>query len=121
MPVRDIRLKAFNLRIEILHVPLKVGEKKTPALDSTVPPPPEQVLLAGAFPHRIKPDEVFWEVEENDQDGRHLAVQLAKAEAMDKWDCFIEAAGHPHIDAAMVRIYTQDMDGLGKGGIDIFE
>eukprot|EP00401_Gymnodinium_catenatum_P077116 CAMPEP_0117506296 /NCGR_PEP_ID=MMETSP0784-20121206/25835_1 /TAXON_ID=39447 /ORGANISM="" /LENGTH=338 /DNA_ID=CAMNT_0005301765 /DNA_START=90 /DNA_END=1106 /DNA_ORIENTATION=- len=117
---RDIRFKATSSRLEILYVPWKPGATKA---SNAVEDPlnPEQVLLAGPFPMRAKADEVFWEIEETSEDGRHINVQIMKAQAMDKWPCAIEGEGHPHIDVRHVRIFTQEMDALGPGGIDILE
>lgn len=64
---------------------------------------------------------MFWEIEESERDGRHIALQIAKAEAMDKWPCLIEGADHPCIDVRLVKIFTKELESIKKGGIDIFE
>lgn len=119
-PGRDIQVKVTPTRIEILHAPCSRRPEPARGVEAS-PPPPEQVLLSGCFPKRVKVDEVFWEVEESEQDGRHVALQMAKAEEMDKWPCLVEGDQHPRIDVRLVRIYTKDMEALGRGGIDIFE
>lgn len=114
---RDIKFTHTPSRIEILHVPRPPGVKTNAPVETT----PQQVILAGRFPKKVRQDEVFWDIEETDQDGRHISIQMTKAEGMDKWPCLIEEEGHPRIDERLVRIYTQEMDRLGPGGIDIFE
>lgn len=103
---KDISFKAMPHRIQILHA---AGKGAAAALEG-------KEFLAGNFPKRIKADEVLWEIEENEADGRHLAVQLQKAEKMDKWRCFVEGNQHPCIDVRLVQLYTKEM-----AGIDIWE
>jgi len=117
-PGRNIKFKSTSNRLEILHVPTPPGAKAAAAIDE---PPPEQVLLAGRYPKKVKADEVFWDIDDYEPYGRHIDVKMTKFEAMDKWNCLLEEDGNPRIDERLVKIYTQEMDGLGKGGIDIFE
>eukprot|EP00927_Polykrikos_kofoidii_P033995 TRINITY_DN2883_c0_g1_i3.p1 TRINITY_DN2883_c0_g1~~TRINITY_DN2883_c0_g1_i3.p1 ORF type:complete len:365 (-),score=45.20 TRINITY_DN2883_c0_g1_i3:68-1162(-) len=118
---RDINVKVTPQRIEILHSP-GAGRPVRVADGLAAPPPlPDHVLLAGSFPKRVKVDEVLWDVEEDEGDGRHIALQMMKVEEMDKWDCFVEGDAHPRIDVATVRIFTKDMEALGPRGIDILE
>eukprot|EP00929_Paragymnodinium_shiwhaense_P066858 TRINITY_DN33592_c0_g1_i1.p1 TRINITY_DN33592_c0_g1~~TRINITY_DN33592_c0_g1_i1.p1 ORF type:complete len:352 (-),score=85.46 TRINITY_DN33592_c0_g1_i1:500-1555(-) len=119
-PGREIQFKVTASRIEVLHAP-RPAKAAGDASATEVAHTPEQVLLAGPFPKKVKVDEVFWDIDETEKDGRHIAVTMRKFQDMEKWDCLIDAEGHRKIDARLVRIYTKAMDGLGKGGIDIFE
>eukprot|EP00448_Togula_jolla_P017013 CAMPEP_0170581424 /NCGR_PEP_ID=MMETSP0224-20130122/7030_1 /TAXON_ID=285029 /ORGANISM="Togula jolla, Strain CCCM 725" /LENGTH=356 /DNA_ID=CAMNT_0010904555 /DNA_START=31 /DNA_END=1101 /DNA_ORIENTATION=+ len=100
---KDIKVKVTPSRLEVLYV----GQQTD-----------GEVLLAGPFPKRVKADEVFWEIETSDADGRHLSLQVTKAEQMEKWPCLIQGADHPCIDVRLVRLFTQ---GLDAAGVDIFD
>mmetsp|Transcript_116837 Transcript_116837/g.342133 ORF Transcript_116837/g.342133 Transcript_116837/m.342133 type:complete len:346 (-) Transcript_116837:90-1127(-) len=103
---RDIKFKALSSRLDIR---CKVPEGES------------DELLVGPLHKRIKADEVTWEIEESAEHGRHLSVQLMKAEHMEKWPCLIEAAGHPRIDTRLVRLLGKGAGVAGLGGMDIFE
>lgn len=103
---RDIKFKALSTRLEIR---------------CTVPEGQPDELLVGPLHKRIKADEATWEIDENKEDGRHIVVQLTKADNMDKWPCLIDADGHPRIDTRLVRLFTKGMGMGGLGGMDIFE
>lgn len=102
LKAKDISFKAMPSRLEIR---LKGA------------PPASDALLVGRLPKKIKADEASWFIDDNGEDGRHLSVQMTKAEAMEKWPCLIEADGHPHIDTRMVRLFPNGL----TGGMDIFE
>lgn len=81
-------------------------------------------LLVGLFPKKIKADDVEWQIEDSDEHGRHIAVQLVKAEAMAKWPCLVELPGHPRIDTSYLRFYTKGLQlggGGPFGGLDLYE
>lgn len=102
---RDIRLKCTGLRLEVHLSEEAAGAGK----------PTE--LLCGPLFRRVKPDETFWTVEEDPKVGRHLQIQMVKAEGLTKWECLIEADGHPRIDTQYVRFWTGDgLTGLGGLG-----
>merc|ERR1711933_570919 len=103
-----IRFKAMPTRIEIQCVSVPGGGDASGLED----------LLVGPFPKKIKAGDVTWEIEEQDDGSRCIAAQFLKAESMEKWPCFIEGDGHPIIDTRLVKLFTQ---GLGMGGMDIFE
>jgi len=108
---KELKVKVTPHRLEIMHMNGK--------LDSEPGKQQEQELLVGTFPKKIKADEIFWEIETDKEMGRHLAVQLMKAEKMEKWPCLIEAEGHSHIDTRLVRLFAE---GIGPGtGLDIME
>lgn len=114
---RDIRFKATTTRVEILHVPKGSAASNAAASGAAAEAPaPESVLLAGAFPKKVKTDDVFWEIEVNELEGRHISVQMAKAEATDKWPCLVEGDAHPHIDVHLLKTFTEGLDGLGGDG-----
>jgi len=70
-------------------------------------------VLVGSLWKRVKPDEVFWTIEDKDAKyGRHLSVQLVKAEVLEKWPCLIDAIGHPRIDARLIRFFTGELEGI---------
>jgi len=76
----------------------------------------------GPLAKKVKVSDVFWTIDEDDKLGRIISVQFAKAEAYEKWPCFIEADGHTRVDVRLVRFFTADMGmGLGAGGLDIWE
>lgn len=101
---KDIRFKVTASRLEVRFVQAASGDPVD--------------LLVGPWPKRIKADDTTWFIEESEKEGRHIAVQLVKAEVMEKWPCLIEADGHPQIDTGLLRFFT---NGLGTGGIDIFD
>jgi len=103
---RDIKFKVLSNRLEIRCV---------------VPEGQSDELLVGTLHKRVKVDEATWEIDENAEDGRHMVVQLAKAEEMQKWPCAVEADGHPRIDTRLVRLFGKGMGAGGLGGLDIFE
>lgn len=98
---KQISFKALPHRIQILYTAGSGSE--------------DEELLVGNFPKKVKSDDVFWEIEDGGPHGRHIAVQMQKAEKMDKWHCLLE--GHPCIDVRLVRFYTKEM----MGGLDIYE
>jgi len=103
---RDIRFRCTGARLEVRWAP-EGGAAGDAAAE----------VLAGALLHRVKPDEVFWTVEERDAKlGRHLFVQMVKAEALQKWDCLIDAEDHERIDTRLVRFFKDNMEGLSSLG-----
>lgn len=65
-------------------------------------------ILVGPLCKRVKIDEVFWTIEDGDKTfGRHLHVQMAKVDALEKWACGIDAPGHPQIDTEQVQFFTE--------------
>ena len=111
---RNIRFKLTNTSLEILHV------QKVPGAPAAADAPAaDNVLLAGTFPKKLKcPDEVIWEIEENEKEGRHIAVQMAKVEAIamerEKWPCLIEGDVHPQIDVRLVEYPSVLSEGSKK-------
>lgn len=102
---KDIRVKPFPTRIEIRCRGDGDGEDEG------------EVLLAGPLPKKIKVDEVFWSIDEDDEKyGRHMSVQMTKAETMEKWPCLISADGHAKIDTSLLHF-----KGSGVAGLDIWE
>lgn len=101
---KDLSFKSTPARLEILVNKLK---------DS-----PDGVLLAGSFPKRVKADEVFWEIEDSEEYGRCISVDMTKAETMEKWPCVVQAPGHPHVDTAFLH-FNKQMHTMG--GLDLFE
>lgn len=102
---KDIRFKWTPLRLEIrcAHGTIANGTDA-------------DNLLVGPMPKKVKTDEVFWSIEEDDTKlGRHLAVQMVKAEQYEKWPCLIEGDGHPHIDVRLLRFFTEGPGGFGGG------
>jgi len=104
---KDILFKVTPSRIEIR---IAVGENSAES----------EELLYGPFPKKVKADEIFWTIDESEEDGRHLSVQLPKADQMAKWPCLIEAAGHQQIDVRFIRLLPDGL-GSGTGGLDIWE
>mmetsp|Transcript_39506 Transcript_39506/g.92909 ORF Transcript_39506/g.92909 Transcript_39506/m.92909 type:complete len:354 (+) Transcript_39506:57-1118(+) len=98
---KDLRVKVTPLRLEVLYLPAAEGG---------------QEVLKGNLSMKVKADEVFWEIDAGVEETRHLHLQLAKAEEMDKWPSLLE--GHPQVDVALLRFYTKGMD-LDK--LDIWE
>jgi len=104
---RDIRFKCPGPRLEVHLSEQAVGGPGKPT-----------ELLVGALFQKVRPDEIFWTIEEDDPIiGRHLQIQLVKAEPLQKWECLVEADGHPRVDTKYVRFWTaEDMTGLGGIG-----
>lgn len=109
---RDIRFKATPHRLEMLYV-----GSHPPARAADSPAAEPQELLAGSFPKKVRSDEVFWEIDTSGDFGRHISIQMQKAETMEKWPCLLEGGAHPHIDTRLVRFLTKGAD----SGFDIFE
>lgn len=106
---KDLRFKALPSRLEIRSAEPSGGSD-------------EKDLLVGPMAKKVKADEVFWTVEEDDKLGRVISVQMVKAEAYEKWPCLIEADGHTRIDVRLVRFFTEGMAGMaGLGGLDIWQ
>jgi len=103
---KDIKFKVTPARIEIRYV---------------VPEGLSDELLVGSFPKRIKTDEANWQIDETEEDGRHIVLQMQKAEKMEKWPSFIDGQEHPRIDTRLLRFFTNQMGMGDMGGIDIFE
>eukprot|EP00927_Polykrikos_kofoidii_P017229 TRINITY_DN17823_c0_g1_i1.p1 TRINITY_DN17823_c0_g1~~TRINITY_DN17823_c0_g1_i1.p1 ORF type:complete len:365 (-),score=41.20 TRINITY_DN17823_c0_g1_i1:98-1192(-) len=116
---RDIQFKVTPTRLHICHEPgpCRNDAGKDGAETNTFSP--ERVLLSGNFPKRVKVDEVFWSIEDDATDGRHIVVQMAKDANLDKWPCLVEGDAHPCIDVRSVRMYTKDMDSLRPGEVDV--
>jgi len=104
---RDIRVKCTGLRLEI-----RLAEE---AMADAAGKSGSPDLLVGNLYKKVKPDEIFWTIEEEDAKfGRHLVVQLVKTEPAQKWECLIEGDGHSRIDIQHVRFFDgNDFAGLG--------
>jgi hypothetical protein len=92
----DIRFTKLPTRFELVYV--------GPTGDLN------EVILAGKFPQRAKPDEMFWEIDTDKQNGRHIMVTMTKADPLKQWGCVFEGEEHPCIDTGYVRLLTDGMD-----------
>jgi len=110
---RDIRFKATPHRLEMLYV----GSRPLVGDADGRPAGEPQELLVGTFPKKVRSDEVFWEIETGGDIGRHISIQMQKAETMEKWPSLLEGGAHPCIDTRLVRFLTK---GAGSG-FDIYE
>lgn len=97
---KDFKVKVLATRLEV-RCAASVGE--------------DDEVLVGSFPKRVKVDEANWQIEDTEADGRHIALQMVKAEVMEKWPCLIDDKAHPRIDTRLLRFYT------GMGGFDFYE
>lgn len=70
----------------------------------------KEVLLKGAFPQRAKIDEIFWQIEETKEDGRHMIITMVKEDPLQQWSHVFEGEEHPSIDKKYVRLLTDGMD-----------
>mmetsp|Transcript_11707 Transcript_11707/g.21275 ORF Transcript_11707/g.21275 Transcript_11707/m.21275 type:complete len:354 (-) Transcript_11707:65-1126(-) len=93
---KEMKVKVLPSRIEVRH-------------SSTGPAGQVDVeILAGQLGSKVVADEVFWEiVEPTQEESRHLAITLRKAELMEKWSCFIDADDQPKLDTNLVQLYTE--------------
>lgn len=87
---KQMRVKVTATRIEVRHV-----------ADASKP---EELVLAGTFSSKIKPDELFWECEENQVQGWHIHVSMRKADLMSKWASLLQGAAHPKVDIDRLRL-----------------
>jgi len=69
-----------------------------------------EVLLQGTFPQRAKIDEIFWQIDSNKEDGRHMVITMVKEDPLQQWSRVFEDEEHPSIDKKYVRLLTDGMD-----------
>jgi len=105
---KDISFRCTGARIEV-----RLAPEGSPGGDDR-----PAALLEGSLSCKVKADEAFWTIEEQSpRCGRHLSVQMVKAEPLQKWCCLVDAPGHPRIDTRLVRFYTGeagDMAGFAE-------
>lgn len=89
---KQLRVKATATKLDVRYVP----DPATP--DDTKP------VISGPLGSKIKPDELFWECEENEKEGWHLHIVLRKAELMEKWPCILQGDAHPKVDVKKLRL-----------------
>merc|ERR1712137_451587 len=94
----DLKFKVTQSRLEIIYVGRQTSNAQ----------PLE--LLPGAFPAKVLSEDYYWEIETNDQVGRHISAQLPKKEQGEKWSCLLVA--HTHIDVQLVRFSPKSFKGL---------
>eukprot|EP00971_Amphidinium_carterae_P058269 1152578-Amphidinium_carterae.1 len=73
--------------------------------------------------------QVMWEIDTNEEDGRHIHLQLQKAVELEKWPALLDGADHPRIDVHLVRFYCKEhtdqtklvhhLDGVFKSFADL--
>lgn len=104
---KDFKFKWTPTRLEIRRVDLPESD------------PDGEVLLGGPLPKKIKCDEVFWSIDEDEAHGRHIHLQMAKVELMEKWPCLIDAPGHPRVDTSFIGQFKEALRGVQA--LDIWE
>jgi hypothetical protein len=105
IPIPD-EWKSTNIRFS--KTPMKINMSViAPSADSNADP---QVLLAGSFPHRAKIDQIFWQIEDTKEDGRHIEINITKEDPLVQWPCIFDEDDHPKIDSSYVRLLTDGMD-----------
>lgn len=91
---REVIVKALPTRLEI-RCP---GPKNT-----------TDELLVGPFGKKIKADDMSWTIEDSQEDGRHIMAYVVKSEVCEKWQCLIDADGHPRIDENQIAFFAEGM------------
>jgi len=100
---KDMRVTVTPTRLEIRHM----DSCSTAAAECGSSNCASSLLLAGPLSLKVQADEVFWEIEENEADGRQLAVTLRKADLMAKWPSLLEGDDHPCIDTELLRLVVE--------------